>query len=238
VSDRDGRLVVVVAGGDPVPPAAVADLPAGVPVVAADSGVDHAAALGLTVTEAVGDFDSVTPAGLRAAEARGAAVDRHPAAKDETDLELALDRALALGADRVIVVGGHGGRTDHFLANALLLTAERYATVALEARFGPAVVHVLRGGPTAAVSLLGLPGDLVSLLAVDGPAAGVTTTGLAYPLDDGTLHPGRTRGVSNELTGTEATVRLQAGLLLVVQPHAYPPAATTPVGDPLRPAPD
>jgi thiamine pyrophosphokinase len=72
---------------------------------------------------------------------------------------------------------------------------------------------------------------------VDGPAAGVTTTGLAYPLDDGTLHPARTRGVSNELTGTEATVRLAAGLLLVVQPHAYR-FPVTPVRDPTVPAPD
>jgi thiamine pyrophosphokinase len=238
VSDRDGRLVVVVAGGDPVPPAAVADLPEDVLVVAADSGVDHAAALGLNVTEAVGDFDSVTPEGLLAAEAGGATVDRHPAAKDETDLELALDRAVALGAARVIVVGGHGGRTDHFLANALLLTAERYATVALEARFGAARVLVLRGGgPAAAVALRGRPGDLVSLLAVDRPAGGVTTTGLVYPLAGGTLTPARTRGVSNEFTGTEASVRLEAGLLLVVQPHAYP-FPPTPVRDPPPPAPD
>ena len=56
---------------------------------------------------------------------------RHPVAKDATDLELALDAALAMGPADVTVVGGHGGRLDHFLGNALLLAAERYAPLAI-----------------------------------------------------------------------------------------------------------
>ena len=65
-------------------------------MIAADGGVDRALALGLHVDVAIGDFDSVTAAGLAAAEAAGARIERHPAAKDATDLELALDAALAL----------------------------------------------------------------------------------------------------------------------------------------------
>jgi thiamine pyrophosphokinase len=210
-------LVVVVAGGDPVAPAEVADLPRGVPVVAADSGIDRARALGLTVTDAVGDFDSVLPAGLAAVEEAGARVERHAAAKDHTDLDLALSRALALGARRIVVVGGHGGpRLDHFLANALLLTADRWAGVTVEARFGRARVHVVRRH----VELAGTPGDLVTLLAVGPPATGVTTDGLRYPLHEAVLEPASSLGVSNELTRPLASVRLRAGTLLVVQPGA------------------
>ncbi len=88
-------------------------------VIGADSGVEHAAALGRHVDIAVGDFDSVSPAALAAAEAAGAEVLRHPPDKDATDLELALDLAVARGARRITVVGGHGGRFDHCLANAL-----------------------------------------------------------------------------------------------------------------------
>jgi thiamine pyrophosphokinase len=214
---RPVPLVVVVAGGDPVDPGDVDDLPGDSPVIAADSGIDHARALGWRVDVAVGDFDSVTPAGLAAAEAEGTVIDHHPAAKDHTDLELALDVAMARGARRIVVVGGHGGRLDHLLGNALLLAAERYAGVALEARFGPARVHVARpaGG---AVALTGSRGGLVTLLAAGGPAEGVTTEGLLYPLAGETLAPGSTRGVSNELSGPSASVSLRAGTLLVVQP--------------------
>lgn len=207
-------LVVVVAGGDPVTPADVADLPPGVPVVAADSGIDHARAVGLAVTDAVGDFDSVSAAGLAAVVAGGARVERHPPAKDRTDLDLALTRAVALGARRIVVVGGHGGRVDHFLANALLLAAERYAGVAIEARFGRARLHVLRH----ALTLTGAPGDVVTLLAVGGPATGVTTTGLRYPLADAVLEPASSLGVSNELAAPAATVTVRHGTVLVVRP--------------------
>src|SRR5258705_13359425 len=115
---RSARTVVVVTGGDPLGDEALPTLPPDAPVVAADSGVDHAHALGLTVHTAVGDFDSVTDEGLRVVVAEGGIVERHPAAKDATDLSLALDTARVMGADRIVVLGGHGGPRDHLPANA------------------------------------------------------------------------------------------------------------------------
>ena len=44
-------------------------------VVAADSGLDHAEALGLTVDRGAGDLDSVSPAALRRARAAGVAIE-------------------------------------------------------------------------------------------------------------------------------------------------------------------
>jgi thiamine pyrophosphokinase len=67
--------------------------------------------------------------------------------------------------------------------------------------------------------LEGGPGDIVSLLPVGGPALGVETTGLRYPLRREVLHPGSTRGMSNELLGTEARVSLTGGVLLAVLPR-------------------
>src|ERR1700744_6186249 len=92
------KLVVVFAGGDPVAPRLRSEIPEGAPVVAADSGLHHALALGVTVDVGVGDLDSVAPARLDAAVARGARVERHPVEKDFTDLELALQVADGMGA--------------------------------------------------------------------------------------------------------------------------------------------
>jgi thiamine pyrophosphokinase len=210
---------IVVTGGDAIDRATLADIPAGTPVIAADSGVDHALALGLHVDVAIGDFDSVSATGLNDAAAAGAIVDRHPVAKDATDLELALDVALSRGARRVHVLGGHGGRLDHLLANALLLASERYAALELTAQMGTASVTVVRWEAT----LRGSTGDTLSLLAVHGPATGVRTRGLRYPLADEDLLPASTRGVSNELLEPTATVWLRGGVLLAVQPHARRP---------------
>jgi thiamine pyrophosphokinase len=212
----DDVVCLVVTGGDPVPAGALDGLPDHAFVIGADSGVATAVGLGLRVDLAIGDFDSLDPCVLAEVARAGAVVERHPVAKDATDLELALDAALDRGATRVVVVGGHGGRLDHLLANALVLAAPRHAGVVVEARMGDARVWVAR--PDAPCCVAGAPGTTVSLLPVGGPATGITTTGLAYELRDGELGPGTTRGVSNEMTGVSAAVRLTGGTLLVVVP--------------------
>lgn len=208
------ETAVVVAGGVPGPAPIRLDLGQGTFVVAADGGVDRALALGLHVDVAIGDFDSVTAAGLAAAEQAGARAERHPAAKDATDLELALDAALAAAPARILVVGSESGRLDHLLSSLLLISAPRYAGTQIDALLGGAQVHVVRDERT----LLGAAGELVSLLALHGPAEGVTTSGLAYPLEGETLVPGTSRGVSNVFEAAEARVALERGILLVVRP--------------------
>jgi thiamine pyrophosphokinase len=213
-----GDLVVVVVGGEAPRPEAALRVPVGVPVIAADGGVGHALALGLDVTLVVGDLDSAPPEAVAAAEVAGARVERHPEAKDETDLELALEAALALSPKRVLVLAGDGGRIDHLLAALLLLGSPRWAGVEIDAEIGAAMVHVVRGERT----LEGRPGELLSLLPLGGAAEGVRTEGLVFPLADETLEPGSTRGVSNVFAADTARVSLGYGVLLAVRPGSEP----------------
>ena len=210
--------VVVVSGGGPVPRRVTDRLPTGVPVVAADSGVDTALRLGLAVDLVVGDLDSVTAAGLAAAVDAGAAVERHPADKDATDLALALDAAAHLlgGSGDVVVVGGGGGRFDHLLAGVLALADPARAALRITAHLGTATVHVVHGGRE--VELDAPVGDLVSILPVGGPATGVRTRGLSWPLEGATLDPGTTWGVSNVVAAAPAAVAIETGTALVVLP--------------------
>ena len=208
------EIVVVVSGGEPPDSRAALAAPLGAPVVAADRGLEHALALGLEVTVAVGDFDSASPEAVAVAEAAGTRVVRHPHEKDATDLELALDLAAAMDPERVLVLAGTGGRLDHELAALLLLASDRYAGSQVDALVGAARVHVVRGSR----SLDGVPGEVITLLAVDGPAHGVTTEGLTYPLRGETLELGSSRGVSNVFAARTATVSLEHGVLLAIVP--------------------
>jgi thiamine pyrophosphokinase len=212
-----GRVVVI--SGGPAPEAGeVGPLPRGAFVIAADSGIDHAAALGLAVDALVGDLDSASPEAVSAARAAGVRIERHPAAKDATDLELALDYALAEGANRVTVVSGGGGeRLDHHLAELVLLAAERFAPLRIDARIGTARAVAIHSGDD--VSLTGTPGAMLTLLALGGPASGVSATGVRWPLFVDTLQPGSTRGVSNEIVSSPVRVQLASGHLLVVGTH-------------------
>jgi len=210
---------VIIAGGDPIAGESIPPLPDHRFVIAADSGLHSAQALGITVHLVVGDLDSATPTAVAAAEAAGAAVERHPTDKDGTDLELALDAAMSRSLAPAMVLGGAGfDRIDHFMANALLLAHPRYAPMRPE--------WWVKGAHVAPVhdrlDVDGAPGDIVALLAIGGPASGVSTTGLRWPLHHDTLPSGSTRGVSNEMTGTTATVIVADGILLAIHTGASP----------------
>ncbi|MCU1454426.1 MAG: thiamine pyrophosphokinae [Acidimicrobiales bacterium] len=234
------RCVAVVAGGPGEAPRPAVELPPDTVVIAADSGIDLALAAGYPIHHAVGDFDSVTPEGFARAEAAGAHVQRHERDKDATDLELALDLALGLGPDRLIVIGTSGGRLDHELAMPLVLVARRFWSIDVVAHLGPAVIAVVPAGRTQRWS--GAVGEQVSLLPVLGPATGVATTGLRWPLNDAVLADGSTRGCSNEAIATDVSVTCTGGVLLVIRPgtcadHVPSRAAAGPA-DPPSPDPE
>jgi thiamine pyrophosphokinase len=203
------EAVVILAGGAAPPAWLAGELPSRVFVIAADSGLEYARRLGLEVNLIVGDLDSVSANVL--ADYPDVRIERHSPDKDQTDLELAIDAASAIDAGQVIVVGGSGGRIDHLLANAALLTSERFAGLELSWLTAEARTHVVR----LAITIHGSAGDLVSLIPYGGAAVGVSTTGLRWHLGDATLPSGTTRGISNMMTGPVARVSLTEGVLLV-----------------------
>lgn len=205
-------LAVVVAADAPI--GALERVPRDAPVIAADGGAVAARIAGLTLELVVGDLDSLSGDEVEALEAAGVAIERHPPDKDASDLELALAAALAREPRRVLVVGSAAGRLDQLLGIALLLGAEAYASVEVDAVLGDAGLHVVRGERV----LRGAPGELVSLFALHGAARGVSTEGLVYPLDGDSLVPGSTRGLSNVFAAAEARITVEDGVVLVVRP--------------------
>lgn len=169
---------------------------AGSRFIAADSGMRHAAALGVQPELWVGDFDSSDAALIE----QFPDVERqpYPPAKNETDGEIATLEAIERGATRLIFLGALGGeRSDHALQHlfhAMSLT-ERGLDI------------LLTTGTEEAVPLL--PGekrlDLPkgSLFSVIGFSAleGLDIRGARYPLDDFSLPFGSSRTVSNVAEG-------------------------------------
>jgi thiamine pyrophosphokinase len=197
-------------------------LEAGAAVIAADGGARHAAALGLRIDRWVGDGDSLGEAGITELRAAGVEIDRHPVDKDASDTELAVLAALDRRPRAITILGALGGsRIDHALANAALLSMP--ALTGTDVRIVAADVRIrslasdAAGGAVARAALDGRIGDLVSLLPVGGDAVGITTSGLAYPLDDETLKDGLTRGLSNRRTEPVASVELRSGRLLLIE---------------------
>ncbi len=207
------RTIIIANGAPPTATDIAYWLRPGDRLVCADGGGRAALAAGLKPDLVVGDFDSLSEAELAALATGGAALERHPRKKDETDLELALRRALIDGATDIVVLGGMGGRFDHTLANAMLLALPGLSGGRGRLAGGAETLFVLRGAET--LTLDGRPGDTVSLLPL-GETAGIVTSGLAYPLRNEALHVGPARGVSNEMYSARATIRLGTGFLLCI----------------------
>jgi thiamine pyrophosphokinase len=203
------RTAIVVCAGGPAR-APLPEIPEDALVIAADGGIVEAERLDLRVDLLVGDLDSAPPDAI----ARAPRVERHPVDKDASDLELAMEAAVAGEARRIVVVGGDGGRLDHLLGNAFLLGSDRWADVEIDAVLGDALIAVVRDER----SIEGKVGALISLYAVGGPASGVTTEGLRWGLRDGELQPGSSLGLSNEFAEPRASVRVREGVVLAIRP--------------------
>jgi len=162
----------------------------------------------------VGDFDSLGEAPLAALAAEGAEIIRHPAAKDETDFELALDLVRGRGFQDIEVLGALGGRWDMTFGNLFLPARQDLAALRVRFRHGPWTLCLVRG--PAELTIEGAPGDSLSLLPWGGDVRGIALSGCLYPLRRETLPAGRSRGLSNELTRTSAGLSFDFGTLIVM----------------------
>lgn len=212
---KTGPKIVIVANGEIRDPERdSAHLDGADLVIAADGGALHCRRLGVVPDLLVGDFDSMDSALLAEMAADGIPIQRHPARKDQTDLELALAEALDRGARDIVILGGLGGRWDMTLSTVFGLAAPHLSGIRVRLVDAATEIELLRGKTRHIVH--GRPGDTLSLLPLGADATGVTLRGLEYPLTDATIPGAAALGVSNVFTGSRADVTIQAGLLLCV----------------------
>ena len=172
-------------------------------VVAADSGYLAAKKLGIVPDITVGDFDSSpVPDG-------SAKIMQVPAQKDDTDTMLACNIAAEQGATELLIIGGTGGRADHFLSNVL----------SLEAFYDKGILAALTDGENyiriVCDSTVTIPQNngYFSLFSISDSI--VTVTGCKYPLERYNLtRKNPSFAVSNEVSGDLATLSVKGKVLL------------------------
>jgi len=213
------ETVIVVTGADPLHADAVAHVPTGAIVLAADGGLDHALAAGLTPAGLIGDLDSISDQGLAWARDH-ATIHRHDPAKDRTDTELALGVAADLAPARIVLMAGGGDRLDHTLAAIGALGDGDLTSVPLvEGWWGDQHFHVLHGPGHLRLDVQA--GATLSLLATHGSCRGVSISGCRWDLHDAELDPLSGHGVSNEAITDCVEVSVSFGVLTV---FCVPPA--------------
>lgn len=181
-------------------------------IVAADGGFAHLERAGIAPDVALGDFDSlgyVPDAPL---------VERHPAMKDASDLELALSWAQAEGFSSAAVYGALGGRLDQTMATQQTLVRCARAGMRAVAVGQGCLVAALASRGFSSLELAAQERGTVSVFAVGGDARGVSERGLVYGLDRAALACDTSLGLSNEFAGAPARIEVEQGDLLVFAP--------------------
>jgi thiamine pyrophosphokinase len=189
-------------------------------LVAVDGGYSFFKKTGLAPHILIGDFDSLAriPRDLP----KKTKVIKHPAQKDKTDAELAIDYCISDGAEQIELIQPSFGEPDQFVGNLMLLAqyAERcknpgYVCLSIVNRTYQ--VFAMHGGR---YRVKGKPGDTVSVVPLSDQIT-LSWTGTTYDVADARISRGESRSLRNSLTGTVAQVRV-TGLALLI--HQFSPS--------------
>ena len=179
-------------------------------IIAADSGLDNATALGVRPDILLGDLDSLKgknpPSGTEVLQV--------PAEKDFTDTQLATDTAVKKGATEIIIIGGLDGRLDHTLSNLALLEDLSEKRIHAHIVNGQNRVRYINSTST----LIPRSGyKYLSLLSLTEKAKGVSVEGCKYPLKNSTLKRSFQYAVSNEIVGNCALISVRRGGIYIIE---------------------
>ncbi len=182
-------------------------------IICCDGGSKYLFNEGILPHYIIGDLDSSVPQIIQFFETKNVVFKKFDAKKDETDMELCIDFALGLNPDEIIILGGIGTRLDHSLANINLLIKAEDKNIKATIIDSKNTVNITKNE----FKIQGKKGDLVSLMPISSIVEGVSTKGLEYPLNNATMHIGKSLGISNVMLEDCASVSVKNGYLLIIK---------------------
>ena len=177
-------------------------------VIAADGGYDTLSEKGYKCDLFVGDMDSLM---LHPTDVETL---RYPVEKDETDMFLAYYEGKKRGYTNFRIYGGVGGRIDHTFANLSLLIHGKKAGDNIILVSDKYEIFAIKNEE---ITLKGSLGKTFSVFAFGEVARGVSICGAKYDIDNVTLTPDFPLGVSNSFDSSECKIRIDDGMLLIMQ---------------------
>ena len=178
-------------------------------VIAADSGYNSAVAMGVKVDVLLGDFDSLS------GEIPGDVPEilQLPPKKDLTDTQLAVEKAIEMGATDVVIIGSTAGRFDHAMSTLAILENLHSRHIRAQIVNGQNRVCFVKNTNHI---VLRSQYKYFSLIATD-KAKGVSIEGAIYPLKNKTLERTLQYAISNEVDGNAALITVKKGGLFIIE---------------------
>ncbi|MBU5482734.1 thiamine diphosphokinase [Clostridium sp. MSJ-11] len=182
-------------------------------IICADKGGEVLYKYGIEPDIILGDFDSIDKDTLNYYKEKHIIVDSFPSEKDFTDSYAALEKALAIGSDKIAFLGCTGNRLDHILGNLGLLYCCLDNGVDSYIKDGNNLIRLIN--KSCIIKPNGY--NYFSLISYGTSVTGITLIGAKYPLNNYTLKLGECLGISNEFNEPQVEVQFKEGLLLLIQ---------------------
>lgn len=175
-------------------------------IYCADGGANLLEKLGIFPREIWGDLDSVSEEILQKYEEVGVRIKRFPKEKDFTDGELVLQYVTEKEYDKIVIIGGLGGRKDHELTNLNLIFKFKKLSFITEQE---EIFEIEKDKV-----ILFQKGKTISFVPFSEKVEGLTLKGVKYPLDKYTLHRGDSICMSNIIEEDRCEISFEKGKLL------------------------
>ncbi len=184
--------------------------------IAADSGMNFFYRVGWKPDYIVGDFDSASCEAMKYFQSQtGIEWETLNPVKDDTDTEHSIRKAIALGADKITLLGATGTRLDHVLGNIELLGIGLKEQVDIQIVDANNRIHLI--DHPLVIRKDSQYGKYVSLIPYTEQVSGLTLQGFKYSLENAVLHGFCSLGVSNEIVDEEAEISFTQGILIVIE---------------------
>ena len=185
-------------------------------IIAGDRGLEALYQLKIIPNHVVGDFDSVSPEILKFYKKQSQIIfHTYHAEKDNTDTDIALQLAIKLKSSRITIMGALGRRMDHALANIHILKDALEANIPCQMIDEHNRIYLINKEMTLEKDKV--YGKYVSLIPLTSTVEGLTLAGFKYPLHDYTLPIGTSLGVSTEIIENIAHIKMDKGILIVIE---------------------
>lgn len=182
----------------------------------ADRGMQFCYEQGITPDYVMGDFDSSDAKIVSYyRNCEGVQIIEFQPEKDDTDMEIAIKKAIELGSDKILILGAFGGRMDHCLANIHLLKMTLDAGVETHLVDEQNDICLITG--KCELEKESQYGKYVSFLPFTDRVTGITLQGFKYPLEDYTMDKGTSLGVSNEIQEDICRISFENGIMIMIQ---------------------
>ena len=177
-------------------------------IIAVDGGTKYLLSNGVIPDIFVGDADSIDNDVLKKLEVSGCELFVYPEDKDKIDAQLAIEKAIELGANEIVIRGWQGERIDMILALIYLMC--KYPDIIINAKDDNLQMGVVH----SQVELDSISGEKWSILPICGDAKNVTLQGFKYVLKETDMPCQEPFGVSNIATAGKVRIEVREGMVV------------------------